>query len=81
MTDDERAILVFEEQRPKNDRSKEAAVRDAFGVSWVRYQQLLLRLVAREDVLAEFAPVAHRVQRVQRVTADRVVARAARRFA
>ncbi|WP_181420123.1 DUF3263 domain-containing protein [Curtobacterium sp. MCPF17_003] len=78
MTDDERAILVFEEQRPRNDRGKEAAVRVEFGVSWVRYQQQLLRLVARDDVLAEFAPVAHRVQRV---TADRVAARAARRFA
>lgn len=78
MTDDERAILVFEERRPRNDRGKEAAVREVFGVSWVRYQQRLLGLVAREDVLAEFAPVAHRVQRV---TAERVAARAARRFA
>lgn len=78
MTDDERAILVFEEQRPRNDRSKEAAVREVFGVSWVRYQQRLLGLVAREDVVAEFASVAHRVQRV---TAARTAARAARRFA
>lgn len=78
MTDDERALLVFEEQYPGNDRRKEAAVRETFDVSWVRYQQRLLRLIAREDVLAEFAPVAHRVQRQ---TEQRVSARAAKRFA
>jgi hypothetical protein len=78
MTDDERAVLVFEEQHPRNDRRKEAAVRETFGTSWVRYQQQLLGLVKREDVLAEFAPVAHRVQRV---TADRTALRSARRFA
>lgn len=50
MTDDERAVLRFEEQHPRNDRTKEAAVREALGVSWVRYRQLLLRLVGREDV-------------------------------
>lgn len=61
MSDDERAVLVFEEQHPKNDRRKEAAVREKFDVSWVRYQQRLLRLAKREDVLAEFAIVAHRV--------------------
>lgn len=78
MTDEERTILVFEEEHPRNDRRKEAAVRDAFGVSWVRYQQRLLGLVKREDVLAEFAPVAHRVQRM---TAERSALRSARRFA
>lgn len=63
MTDDERALLTFEEQHPRGDRAKEAAVRDRFGISWVRYQQILLRLVEREDVLAEFALVSHRVKR------------------
>ena len=77
MTDEERAILVFEEQRPRNDRSKEAAVRVEFGVSWVRYQQRLLRLVAREDVVAEFASVAGRVRRA---TEQRAALRGARRF-
>jgi hypothetical protein len=78
MTDEERTILMFEEEHPRNDRRKEAAVRDAFGVSWVRYQQRLLQLVRREDVLEEFAPVAHRVQRV---TEQRTALRAARAFA
>ncbi|MEK6310128.1 MAG: DUF3263 domain-containing protein [Curtobacterium sp.] len=78
MTDDERAILVFEETHPKNDRRKEAAVRTELGLSWVRYQQRVLGLISREDVLAEFAPVAHRVRRV---TSERVALRSARRFA
>lgn len=63
MTDAERAILAFEEQYPRNDRVKEAAIRTELGMSWVRYRQVLLRLVEREDVLAAYAVVAHRVQR------------------
>lgn len=78
MNDDERAILRFEERNPRNDRTKEAAIREMFGVSWVRYRQQLLRLVDREDVVAEFPVVAHRVQR----TTHRAVAmRAGRRVA
>lgn len=78
MTDDDRAILVFEETHPKNDRHKEAAVRTELGLSWVRYQQRVLGLVKREHVIAEFAPVAHRVDRL---TERRTSLRAARRFA
>jgi hypothetical protein len=78
MIDSERAVLAFEEQHPADDRTKEAAVREVFGISWVRYRQILLRLVDRADVLEEFAVVAHRVQRA----ADAGVrARAARSFA
>ncbi|WP_413600871.1 DUF3263 domain-containing protein [Curtobacterium sp. Curtsp57] len=61
MTGDERAILAFEERHPANDRGKEAAVHEAFGISWVRYRRVLLRLVQRQDVLKEFAIVSHRV--------------------
>jgi hypothetical protein len=78
MNDDERAILMFEEQYPRNDRSKEAAVRDVLGISWVRYRQRLLQLVRRRDVLEEFPIVAHRVIRT---TDAGVRARAARTFA
>lgn len=77
MTDEERAILVFEETHPRNDRRKEAAVRDTFGESWVRYEQRLQRLVKREDVLAEFGGVAGRVRRA---TEQRAALRGARRF-
>lgn len=78
MIDSERAILTFEEQHPRNDRTKEAAIRTELGVSWVRYRQLLLRLVGRRDVVKEFPIVAHRVARV---TAESVANRAARRVA
>ncbi|MBA8988954.1 hypothetical protein FHW23_000186 [Curtobacterium pusillum] len=78
MTDDERAILRFEEQHPRSDRAKEAAVREVFGVSWVRYRQVLLRLVRRQGVLEEFPIVAHRVIRT---TAAGVRGRASRSFA
>jgi hypothetical protein len=77
MTDDERATLSFEETHPVNDRRKEAAVRETFGESWVRYEQRLQRLVKREDVLAEFAVVAGRVRRA---TEKRAALRGARRF-
>ena len=78
MNDDERAILLFEEQHPRNDRTKEAAVRDVLGISWVRYRQVLLRLVRRRDVLEEYPVVAHRVIRT---TDAGVRARASRSFA
>ncbi|WIA97636.1 DUF3263 domain-containing protein [Curtobacterium sp. MCBA15_004] len=77
MSDDERRILEFEEANPRDDRQKEAAIRTGFAMSWVRYRQLLLRLVQREDVLAEHALVAHRVRRA---TAAGVARRAARHF-
>ncbi|QKS21013.1 DUF3263 domain-containing protein [Curtobacterium sp. Csp1] len=78
MNDDERTILAFEEQHPRNDRGKEAAVRAELGLSWVRYRQVLLQLVRRQDVLEAFPVVAHRVIRS---TEAGVRARAARTFA
>ncbi len=36
MIDSERAVLTFEEQHPRNDQAKEAAVRNELGLSWVR---------------------------------------------
>jgi hypothetical protein len=77
MTNDERLILDFEEAHPRNDRRKEGAIRTELSMSWVRYQQRLLGLVRREDVLAEYAQVAHRVARA---TAAGVTRRAARQL-
>jgi hypothetical protein len=78
MIDSERAVLAFEEQHPRNDRTKEAAIRTELDMSWVRYRQLLGRLVQRQDVLEEYAVVAHRVQRA---TAVGMQQRGARSFA
>ncbi|WP_220036657.1 DUF3263 domain-containing protein [Curtobacterium sp. MCBD17_008] len=77
MNDSERAILGFEEQHPRNDRTKEAAIRTEFSMSWVRYRQRLGRLVQRQDVLEEYAVVAHRVERA---TTAAVAARVRRSF-
>lgn len=77
MTDEDRQLLDFEEANPRNDRRKEAAIRTVLSMSWVRYQQRLLGLVRRADVLAEYAVVVHRVQRATAAAVDR---RAARRF-
>jgi len=77
MTDDDRKLLAFEETHPRNDRRKEAAIRTELSMSWVRYRQVLSRLVVRPDVLEEYASVAHRVERA---TAASVARRAAHRL-
>ncbi len=77
MTDEDRQLLDFEKANPRKDRLNEAAIRTVLSMSWVRYQQRLLALVRRADVLAECAVVAHRVQRATTAAVDR---RAARRF-
>lgn len=62
----DRAILEFESTHPRNDRSKEAAIRDTFGYSWVRYQQRLMRLTRDRDAVAAYPMVCARVIRVSR---------------
>ncbi|WIA96425.1 DUF3263 domain-containing protein [Curtobacterium sp. MCBA15_004] len=77
MTDDERRILEFEESHPRYDRRKEGDIRSELSMSWVRYRQVLLGLVGRQDVVAEFPIV---TRRVVEATAAAVARRAARRF-
>lgn len=77
MTEDERRLMDFEESHPRNDRRKEAAITTELSMSWIRYRQLLGRLVQREDVLAAYAAVTHRVERATAAAVDR---RAARRL-
>lgn len=62
----DRAILEFESTHPRNDRSKEAAIRDTFGYSWVRYQQRLMHLARDRDAVAAYPMVCARVLRVSR---------------
>ena len=75
MTDNERAILAFEERYPRNDRSKEAATRVELGMSWVRYRQTLLQLIEREDVIREYPLTVHRVRRATRAAVENRVRR------
>jgi hypothetical protein len=66
MTDDERDRMEFEESHPRNDRIKEAEIRVRFGQSWVRHQQIVVRLVRRQDVVAEYPMACRRVERQTR---------------
>jgi len=75
MTDEDRKLLDFEEAHPRNDRRKEAAIRTELSMSWVRYRQVLARLIVRPEVLEHYASVAHRVERA---TTAGVARRAAR---
>lgn len=66
MDDDTTALLEFESAHPRNDRRKEAAIRDTFGYSWVRYQQKMLTITATRAAVAAYPMVCARVQRVKR---------------
>ena len=66
MDDGTRALLEFESAHPRNDRSKEAAIRDTFGISWVRYQQKIHALVTTQAAVAAYPLVCARVQRISR---------------
>ncbi|WP_396127745.1 DUF3263 domain-containing protein [Curtobacterium sp. SORGH_AS_0776] len=62
----DRLLLDFESTHPRNDRSKEAAIRDTFGYSWVRYQQRLMQLTRDRDAVAACPMVCARVVRISR---------------
>lgn len=61
MTDDDRALLDFEEAHPRNTNRKEAAVAEQFGIPLPRYYQRLLRLIERQEVVAEYPQLARRI--------------------
>ncbi|WP_058725262.1 DUF3263 domain-containing protein [Curtobacterium luteum] len=64
LTSEARNLLEFESAQPRNDRRKEAAIRDTFGYSWVRYQQKLHALVTTQAAVAAYPMVCARVQRI-----------------
>ena len=47
LTDEEREILKFESQGWRQAGAKETAIRDRFGMSWVRYYQKLSRIIQK----------------------------------
>lgn len=63
MTDDDRALLHFEEAHPRNTNRKEAAVAEQFGIPLARYYQRLLRLVQQQEVVAAYPQLASRILR------------------
>lgn len=66
LTSEAAYLLEFESAHPRNDRRKEAAIRDTFGYSWVRYQQKMHALVTTQAAVAAYPMVCARVQRVER---------------
>jgi len=72
LTDDERAMLAFERQWWRQAGAKDQAVRDLFGLTATRYQQLLNQLIDRPEAL-EAEPVV--VNRLRRLRAERAAAR------
>lgn len=65
MTDLETAILTFEQSRWKYAGAKEGAIRERFGMSAVRYYQLLNVLIDRPDALAHDPLTVHRLRRLR----------------
>lgn len=66
INDTDRAILEFESTHSRNDRAKEASIRNTFGYSWVRYQQRLMQLTHNHAAVAAYPMVCARVVRVSR---------------
>ncbi|MDN4598440.1 DUF3263 domain-containing protein [Leifsonia virtsii] len=60
----ERLILIFEEANPAAGGHKEERIRQTFGFSATRYQQLLLGMLDRQDAEEEFPQLVHRLRRL-----------------
>jgi len=72
MTRDDRALLQFEEDHPREGGVKDNAMRRQLGLTPVRYRIRLLRLVRMPEVIATFPTVVHRFERrLERATAAR----------
>jgi len=65
MTDLEISILAFEQSRWKFAGAKESAIRERFGLSAVRYYQLLGALIDRPDALAHDPLTVKRLRRLR----------------
>lgn len=76
LTDRDRAVLEFERTRWGHVGAKDAAIWELFGMTWVRYTQVLHWVAAQPEAL-EYDP-AH-VARLRRVIAARQAARVFRR--
>lgn len=76
MTEQEIAILDLERSWWQNAGSKENAIRERFGMRPVRYYQLLVGLVTREDALAHDPLLINRLRRIADARRDGRRARA-----
>lgn len=65
LTDQEKAMLEFEHLRWAYAGARETAIREQFGMSMVRYAQVLNVLIERPEALAHDAQVVRRLQRIR----------------
>jgi predicted transcriptional regulator len=81
MTEEDRAILAFEETQHMDQAHHDEAVRQRFGLSPARYAQRLNVLVRRRDVLEAFPVLVHRLERQAAARLARRERRARRQLA
>ncbi len=74
LSERDRQILDFERESWKLDVPKERAVRERFGFSAARYQQLLNRLIDRPEALAQDPMLVRRLRRLRDARRRRRVA-------
>lgn len=70
VNDDERAILAFEKSWWLHAGNKEAAIRERFGMSAVRFYQVLNRIVDSDDALTFDPQLVRRLRRIRSRRAD-----------
>jgi hypothetical protein len=81
MTEEEHAILSFEETQLLDMAHHDEVVRQRFGMTRATYAQRLGRLIVRPDVIAAFPVLVHRLERQHTARLARRDARARRRWA
>ncbi|MFT4233466.1 MAG: DUF3263 domain-containing protein [Microbacterium sp.] len=69
LTEDDVAILAFEEQWPRHSGHKEEAIRATLGITPARYYQRLGRVIDTEEALRADPLL---VKRLRRIRDDRV---------
>lgn len=74
LSERDRQILDFERESWKLDVPKERAVREHFGFSAARYQQLLNRLIDRPEALEHDPMLVRRLRRIRETRRRRRVA-------
>lgn len=71
LSDLDRDVLAFERLRWQHAGAKETAVRERFGLSGVRYYQLVNALIDRPDALRHDPQLVMRLRRVREQRAAR----------
>ncbi|MDU0479008.1 DUF3263 domain-containing protein [Staphylococcus chromogenes] len=70
LTDEDRALLTFESNAPRNIGMKEENIREQFGISPMRYYHRLNQLIDTPAASAEFPQLVSRLRRLRDQRAD-----------